>query len=254
MDKMCSLLRMCCAACLLLLVLLPAVCRAEEAKGDPLKVIVAAMLEAYGGRDAVAGVTSVVAKGTISDLMKGREGLYARYFARPQKLRIEIMPEQGGEVRVLNGAGGWQGRPEALREARPVTIQSMIYQFAYLDLPTGLADNSYAATYAGKHDLRGREVDLLHIEVNGAPRLKVYVDPVKRLIVRVAADFSMGMGASELATEYEDFRLVGKILFPFRLVNYAGEKKISMLSLYNIQVNTAIPEAMFSPRSVQGGK
>lgn len=254
MNKMCSLLRMCCAACLLLLVLLPAVSRAEEAKGDPLKVIVAAMLEAYGGKDAVAGVTSVAAKGTITDLMKGREGLYARYFARPRKLRIEIMPEQGGEVRVLNGAGGWQGRPDALREARPVTIQSMIYQFAYLDLPTGLADSSYAATYAGKHDLRGREVDLLHVEVNGAPRLKVYVDPVKRLIVRVAADFNMGMGASELATEYEDFRRVGKNLLPFRLVNYAGDMKISVLSLSDIQVNGTIPDTLFSPRSGQSGK
>lgn len=226
---------------------MPALGHTAEKEADPLKALVASVLESYGGIDVVSRVKSVVAKGTIADFMKNREGEYARYYARPQKLRIEIMADQGGEARVLDGMRGLQGTPNALREARPVALQAMIYQFTYLNLPMGLADNSSVVTYGGKDNMKGRQVDLILVEVIGAPKLRVYVDSESRLIVRVASDFDMGMGSSELSTEYEDFRRVGKMLFPFRLVNFAGDMKLSVISLSDIQINTDIPKEIFSP-------
>lgn len=226
---------------------LPGHAAAGAAVADPLPALVTSILESYGGKAALTGVKSVVARGTIADFMKNKEGQYARFFAPPQKLRIEIMADQGGEIRILDGMRGWQGHADALKEVRPVALQSMIYQYTYLDLPMGLADSSVVVTYGGKHILKGRQADLLLVEAIGAPKLRVYVDPVNRLIVRVAADFDMGMGASELSTEYEDFRPVGKVRFPFRLVNYAGEMKLSVISLSDIQVNTDLPKEIFSP-------
>lgn len=234
-------------AAVLLAYLSPPIIHAEEGSGDPLNRILSTVLEAYGGKDAVSRVKSVVAKGTITDFMKDKQGEYARYYARPQKLRIEIMPDQGGEARILDGAKGWQGSPDTLKEARPVTLQSMIYQYGYLDLPMGFADNSYTVAYSGKKEFRGKQFDLLQVEVKGAPKLRVHIDPEKLVIVRVAADFDMGMGSSELSTEYEDFRPIGKVLFPFRLINYAGEMKLSVISLSDIQVNAGIPKEIFTP-------
>lgn len=231
---------------------LPAIGHAEGGSADQVNRIVTAMLEAYGGKDAVAAVQSVVARGTISDFMRDKQGDYARYYARPQRLRIEIMPDKGGEVRILDGSQGWQGSPGAFREARPVTLQSMVYQYAYLDMPMGFADKRYTATYGGTRDFRGRQVDQLTVELAGAQKLRIYIDPDRRLMVRVAADFDMGMGSSELSTEYEDFRPVGKVLFPFRLINYAGEMKLSVISLSDIQVNADIPREKFSPGKAKG--
>jgi outer membrane lipoprotein-sorting protein len=247
MNALKPLFRRTFSVALLSILCFPAISTAEDGSADQLNLIVASVVEVYGGKDAVAKVKSVVAKGTITDFMKEKQGAYARYYARPQKLRIEIMPDQGGEARVLDGAKGWQGGPEALKEARPITLQSMVYQYSYLDLPMGLADKSYSVSYGGKKEYRGKQVDLLLIEVKGAPKLRVYIDPEKRLIVRVASDFDMGMGSSELSTEYEDFRLVGKVLFPFRLINYAGEMKLSVIALSEIQVNADIPKEKFSP-------
>lgn len=236
---------------LLPFVLLSQLSYAAEKTPDELPSIFAAILNAYGGKEAVSDVKSVVAKGTISDFMKNREGGYARYFAQSQKLRIEIMADQGGEVRVLNGMKGWQGSPNALKEARPISVQSMIYQYSYLNLPMGLAENIYSVTYGGKQEFKGRQVELMIVNINGAPKLRVYVDAETGLIIRVAADFDMGMGASELSTEYEDFRAVGKTRFPFRLVNYAGNMMLSVISLADIQINPDITQELFSQNPLQ---
>jgi outer membrane lipoprotein-sorting protein len=230
------------------LLCLPSASQADEVSSDQLKQVITSVLKVYGGKDMVSKVKSVVAKGTIADFMKDKQGAYARYYERPQKLRIEIMPDQSGEARILDGAKGWQGSPEALKEARPVTLQSMIYQYSYLDLPMGLADKSYAVSYAGKKEYKGKQYDMLVIDLKGAPKLRVFVDPEKHLIVRVASDFDMGMGSSELSTDYEDFRRVGAVLFPFRLVNYAGDMKLSVITLSDIQVNSDIPKEKFSPK------
>lgn len=238
--------RSCFVSAVVSLLLLPAPGHAAEKRADPVKTLVSSILVSYGGKDAVTKVRSVVAKGTIADFMKNKEGEYARYFARPQKLRIDISL-QGGESRVLDGMRGWLGNRSAFREVRPILLESMIYQYSYLDLPMGLADNSSLVTYGGKQTLKGRPVELMNIEVKGAPKLKVYVDSVTRLIIRVASDFNMGMGPSELATEYEDFRTIGNVRFPFRLVNYSGDMKLSVISLSDIQVNSDIPPEIFTP-------
>lgn len=225
----------------------PATVHAENSSDSHLSQIVDSMIRAYGGKAEIAKVTTVVAKGTIKDFMKEAEGNYTRYYSRPGKLRIEIMPEQGGEARILNSGRGWRGSPENLKKTQRVALQAMIYQYSYLDLPMGLSDNAYTVTYGGQQLFRGRPLDLLVIDIKGAPKLRVYVDPEKKLIVRVASDFDMGMGASELVTEYEDFRAVGKVLFPFRLINYAGEMRLSVISLSDIKVNAEIPDEVFSP-------
>jgi len=234
-------------AVLLAIICFPAISNAEDAGSEKPNRIISAVLEVYGGNGPVSKVKSVVAKGSIFDVMKNKQGEYARYYSRPNKLRIEIMPDQGGEARILDGSKGWQGSPEALKEARPVTLQSMKYQYSYLDLPMGFADKSYNVTYGGISDYRGKRVEMLLVDVKGAPQLRVFIDPEKRLIVKVASDFNMGMGSSELSTEYEDFRPVGKLLFPFRLINYAGQMKLSVITLSDIQVNVEIPEQKFSP-------
>ncbi len=224
---------------------------AVESQGERLKFILTAMFEAYGGRDLLAGVKTVVALGEIRDFSKDLQGGYARYYARPQQLRIEIMPELGGELRILAGNRGWRGSPATLVEVGQAPLQAMYYQYTYLDLPTGFVDSSYAVSYAGKREFKGREVDLLLVEPKVGPAVRIYVDPEKGLILRAAADFNMGIGSSELATEYEDYRPVGKLLFPFRLINYAGRTMLSIISLTDIQINIDIPAAKFRHTSIR---
>jgi len=218
--------------------------RTEEANTSP---VVTAMLEAYGGRVALAAVRSVAARGRIDDDLRRVSGGYSRLMRRPGGLRIDILPERGGEVRILDGEQGWQGSGDRLAPANPLSLASMRYQYGYLDLPMCLADGSCSARERGVAKLAGGECDLLAVTVPQAPELRVYVDRETHLIRRVAAEFSMGAaGSSELATEYADFRPSGGVLFPRKLTNFAGGQKISLLTLASFEVNQSLPEAAFA--------
>ena len=229
---------------LLLLVILTVPARA----GISTDEIVARVLKAYGGTDAIGKVRSVAAHGTIIDYFSDREGVYCRYYERPGKLRVEIMHDDGGEVRILNNGSAWQSGRDGIVRARPMTHRSMIYQYTYLDLPMGFADHATPVTYGGKDRLDGHDVYLLKVAPADSPEIRVYVDTDTFTILRVAATFSMGiMGGSELATEYGDFRPENGVLFPHLLANYAGEIKLSEIILPRIQINAVIPETLFSP-------
>ena len=192
---------------LLILLLLPSfVTNANEGQ---LKRTVNSVLEAYGGREHILKVRTVSAHGRIDDFLRKSSGGYARTMRRPGELRIDIMPERGGEVRILNNHNGIQGSGQNLRAANPISISSMRYQYGYLDLPMSLADGTAKAKHKGIKELHGRPMEVMHVDLDDAPSLTVYIDLETHLIRRVEAKFDMGaMGSSLLGTEYEDRKSV----------------------------------------------
>jgi len=213
-----------------------------------LQLKIDAIVAAYGGRESLTRITTVAAHGRIDDFLRQNRGGYARAMRRPGGLRIDIMPERGGEVRILDGGHGWQGSGSTLHEASPLSLSSMRYQYGYLDLPMSLADGSARVSDGGRRELYGQAHDVLLVDLENAPQLRVYLEPERNLIRRIEADFSMGgMGTSQLGTEYEDFRLVDGVLFPYRLNNFAGGKNISVITIERLILNQPLPEGVFTP-------
>ncbi len=103
----------------------PIIGRCAEVRKDPTAAITATVLRAYGGTAAVGSIKSVIAKGTIVDFLTSKEGSYARYYKRPGKLCIEVMPDRGGEIRILNGNQGWQSDPQGFAEVNKIMLQSI---------------------------------------------------------------------------------------------------------------------------------
>ena len=205
------------------------------------------VLEAYGGKKNVLKIKTISAHGRIDDFLRKTSGGYARTMRRPGELRIDIMPERGGEVRILSHGKGLQGSGHQLSAARPVSLSSMRYQYGYLDLPMSLADGSAKAVHRGVEELHGRPMEILFVELTSAPNLKVYIDFETHLIRRVEAKFDMGgMGSSILGTEYDNFKIIDGAVFPFTLNNFAGGENISVLTITRLTVNQALPEGIFS--------
>ena len=222
--------------------------RGEEKELDRTAEIVASILKAYGGSKAVSKVNSVTSKGRITEFLSGKIGNYYRYFERPKKLRVEVMPEQGGEIRVLNGDQGWQASSVGFVPASPLELQSMLYQYSYLNLPIALAKGNYQVKYGGRQHNNGQETYLLLIEPKSSPRLGILIDAKSKLIIRVDASFAMGvMGTGELSTEFSDYQPADGVQFPHKLTSFAGGIKLSEIVLEQIDVNQKVPPELFSP-------
>jgi len=237
------------AAALSLLLVLPCgESRAEEKVSGRTAEVVASTLKAYGGSKAVSRVNSVTSKGRITELLSGKSGTYTRYFERPRKLRVEVVPEQGGEIRVLNGDLGWQTSGEGLVPVSTLELQSMLYQYSYLNLPMALARGDYQVKYGGRQRNGVQETYLLLVEPKSSPRMGVLIDAKTKLIIRVDASFAVGvMGSGELSTELSDYRGVNGVQFPHKLTSFAGGIKLSEIVLEQIEVNRKIPPELFAP-------
>jgi outer membrane lipoprotein-sorting protein len=230
-----------------LLLLTGAANRGEEKAPDRAGEIVASVLKAYGGARAVGKVVSVTARGRITEFLSGKTGEYRRYFQRPKKLRVEVMPEQGGEIRILDGDQGWQSSEGEFVLASQLELQSMLYQYSYLNLPMALAKENYPVKYGGRQRGGGLATYLLLVEPKKAPRLGILIDAKTRLIIRVDASFAVGTGTGELSTVYGDFRPVAGVQFPHKLTSFAGGIKLSEIVLDEIEVNREIPSELFAP-------
>lgn len=220
----------------------------EEPAGFPVTSFIREVIEAYGGEKALAGITSIYAKGSIEAFMRGDRGVSTRYFKRPRKLRAELAYQKSSETRILNGFRGWRGSGgEPLREVHGPAYLAMAYQFKYLDLPFGFLDKGYKITYLGRENLRGAPVEVLQLVDNEGTIMRVYVDAGTRLIARVVGSFGAGPGGAELAAEFSDYRNVAGVKFPFRVSNYSGANKIAENLVTEIQINKEMPDALFQP-------
>lgn len=234
-------------ACLAGLAASPAHAGGETAD-FPVTSFIKEVIVAYGGEKALAGITSIYAKGSIETFMRGDRGVSTRYFKRPRKLRAELAYQKSSETRILNGFRGWRGSGgEPLREVHGPSYLAMAYQFKYLDLPFGFLDKGYKISYLGRENLRGGPVEVLLLADNEGTVMRVYIDAGTRLIAKVLGSFGAGPGGAELAAEFSDYRDVAGVKFPFRVTNYSGANKLADNLVTEIRINKEMPDALFQP-------
>jgi hypothetical protein len=77
----------------------------------PADTLVDSVLKAYGGKAALAKVTSYSMEGTVASVMRGN-GALVRTFARPDRLKIALDYLNHPEKRLLDGRKGWRSDGE----------------------------------------------------------------------------------------------------------------------------------------------
>jgi hypothetical protein len=214
---------------------------------DVVKSIVQRVETAYGGREVLGMLNSVYARGRITAFVRGDEGTYVRYFARDRKLRVDIMYSGSWERRILNGDRGYRGMSGPPVEVAGQQYLAMLYQYKRLDLPYGLSRGKYRVSYEGRERLEGVEVEVLSLSDNEGPQMKAYIDLRQGLILKVTGYFKVGDEKTSLSSVYSDFRKVQGSTFPFKIVNYAGGRKVGETVMEEYRINPRMAEKLFAP-------
>lgn len=227
---------------------------AEETANEAGRItsIINKVIGAYGGKDAVEGITALHATGRTEAFMLHENGTYDLYFKRARKLRIETKYGRSWELRILQGDRGYRAsdsRP--LEEAFGPRYAAMVYQYKHLDILHDLVKGTYRIHSAGRSSLNGNSVEVLHLSDKDGAEMDICIDEHNFLIVKVTGYFTEGNKSISLSAEFSDFKKVGGSVFPFRITNYAGGMKIAQTVIDTYFINPEIADSMFEPALIQ---
>ena len=213
--------------------------------------LIARIVEAYGGRDALAKVSSIYARGYCKLYQQDNGGWITRYFQHPRKLRVEAAYRGSPETRILNDTKGWMGAGTAgQKEADRYAYEGLVFQYDYMNLPFSLIDGNKTATYRGKDTAGGAPVDVLLFKGREGEEMTLYVDEKTHLIAKASSPITAPAGKTEIAVEFFDYRDVGGVKMPFRVINSFGPAKVGITYMSEVSFNRAMGDKLFLPEEI----
>jgi hypothetical protein len=215
------------------------------------KELVDRIVEAHGGRDALAKVKSIFMRSYYNMYNQDNDGWVSRYLQRPDKLRVETRFQMALETRIMNGKKGWTGvGTAALKEADRYAYEGLVFQYNYMYLPFSLVDGGNALIYQGKDKVGNVAVDVLLIKDMNGLDVTLYADEKTHLISRVSSPIRTGSTTIDVSVEFLDYRDVNSIKFPFKVLSGHGKDTIGATTVSQVVINQAMEDKLFDPGEI----
>ena len=212
----------------------------------PAEEILAKYIEALGGAEQVAAITSVVATGTYAGFdTLDREGPLEIY-AKAPNLRT-LVAHWGGDddlIWAYDGTNGWRLQPTAPAPLIELTGGNLVGAGidAMVSFPVELS-RAFSEWEVGYSEVDGQEVEVLRGINPGQRPVNLYFDEAGMLI-RLVRWTETGAGPVPIQTDYSDYRDVAGVQMPFhQVVTWTNGR--SVIDLSEIRANVPIDDARF---------
>jgi len=195
---------------------------------------IAAIIDAYGGEEALRSIHGYHARGVQLTVHNHAIIRVERWFARPDRLRLEFAYPNHHETRYTDGLKGWVGSSvQDLRPAAPMRLAAMHMQAARFDLPLRLLEHATEVVWR-RPDEKDRIV--LRVPIAGGRYLHCHVNK-ETFRIEVVSMWNPGPPPTRLVVSYEKFNLIDGALVPFAEVTYMGSRLASRLEVYEFEWN-----------------
>ncbi|MBI4887752.1 MAG: photosynthetic reaction center cytochrome c subunit [Acidobacteria bacterium] len=176
-------------------------------------------LQAIGGADRVAGITSIAATGKVVAFGSFGGGGNFEYFAQaPDKRAMLSHLPDGESSRTFDGRTGWFAIPLAVVPKYPLTGGELdgARLDAQLSFPAQIARTLTGLRVGPRTSVQGKGVYVL--QGNGARGsfVSLYFDRESGLLLRTIRYTPSKIGNVPTQVDYEAYRDVGGIMFPHR--------------------------------------
>lgn len=222
----------------------------RQAPGAPTTdQVIDKYLNAIGGAQRLAAVTSFVAKGTYLGYGEAEKRPFEVYAKAPGQ-RTEIVHTLSGDsTTAYDGRLGWMSVPEAFSPLPMRALAGTELEGVKLDailafpaqLKTALKNwrGAIPATL-GDHD-----VQVIQGTTESGVPVKLYFDEDSGLLLRQIRYTETPIGRNTWLVDYDDYRSVGAIKMPFKwsILWQSGQ---SQVELTDIQPNATIDAARFA--------
>jgi photosynthetic reaction center cytochrome c subunit len=250
-----------------------------QAPGQPsADQIIDKYIQAIGGAQRLAGLTSYVAQGTSVGFGGFGGGGQVQIFAKsPDQhtmlIEFKDAPDRGDSIRSYNGQIGWIKTPLTVlgeyqatggeldgakldaQLAFPGQIKRVLNNL-HVGLPDTISDLPGPSSQIGDQSdagaMKDRPVQVVQGTTPGGTVATLYFDRASGLLLRVVRYSKSPIGRVPTQIDYSDYRDVGGIKMPFR-VTFAWLDGRDAIQLSAVQTNVAIDAARFGrPSTVKG--
>jgi photosynthetic reaction center cytochrome c subunit len=180
-------------------------------------------IQALGGAQKLAGLTSFVTTGTQEGYVDVKGGGQFQIFAkapdqRTVQVRFKDAPDRGDQTRSYNGKIGWVTTPRALLGEYEVTGTELDGQKLDAELAfPGQIKQVLTNLRVGYNDsIDGHEVQVVQGTGPRGLLATLYFDKQSGLLVRLLRYGRSPIGRVPTQTDYSDYREVNGIKFPFK--------------------------------------
>jgi photosynthetic reaction center cytochrome c subunit len=204
--------------------------------------ILANYLDAIGGADAVAKITTRVEKGNV--LVGSSSTPYDVYMKAPNKRVSFSHGTNGDSITAFDGTAGWMGGGRGGPRDMPATDSMSAMVDAAVAFPATLKTVFPQLRNGRPEKIGDKDMYVLTGRGPGAPQTRLYFDVQTGLLTRVARLNDAGLGFMPVQVDYSDYRAVDGVKIPFHwtLARPGGRFSIQIDSA---QQNVPIDDSKF---------
>jgi photosynthetic reaction center cytochrome c subunit len=204
-------------------------------------------IQAVGGAQRLAALSSFVVKGTYSGYDTDNQKVPVDIYAKaPAQMTMIVHGNLGDSVRVFDGRAGWIASPDRPVPLLPLTGGDVIGAKidATLVFPNTIRQLSPQWRVA-QASINDKDVWMVEGFAPGQLPLKLYFDASTGLLVRAVrlADTVIGFNPTQL--DFSDYRDVAGVRVPFHRVTTWTDNQTT-IDLDRVQPNAAIDAAKFA--------
>src|SRR5438445_774652 len=220
----------------------------DQAAGEPpAERILDKYIQALGGAQRLASITSVSAKGTYQGYAE-IEKSPIEIMAKAPGQRVTIIHTSNGDwTTTYDGRAGWVAEP-----GRPVPLLELTGQFleavkvdADLAFPARIKQSFSEGRVGYLTTINDREVEVVQGDSGGIFPVKLYFDKESGLLVRQVRYTNSPVGLNPTQIDYTDYRDVSGVKMPFRWTTTWTDGR-SATELSQIQANAPIDAGKFA--------
>ena len=204
-------------------------------------------IQALGGAQQLAKLTSFVARGTYEGYDTDREKVPVEVFAKAPDQRVTVVQlPDGNKIMSYDGRDGWIAEPDTPLPLTQLTGGDLdgAKIDAMLMSPMRVKE-SRSQWGAGMTAIDDRQVRVVEGAGSGQTPLKLYFDKDSGLLVRLVRYANTAVGLVPTQIDYSDYRALSGVMLPFKwTVTWVDGQSTTELS--DVQPNAPIDAGQFA--------
>lgn len=212
-----------------------------EANNSFAREILAKYITAIGGENLIRSITDRITD--MKGVVQGVETDIMFYQKSPNKLCQKITAGEVEQKTIFNGTRGVKIIGETVQEISGDDLVKLSFE-ANMNLILNPEVYGLIPQYKGLNNFDGRKCYTILFTLPNATEWYLYYDFETGLKIRDSKDIITPNGKYQQITEFDDYRDVDGVLYPFKIKQYLGNQMLDFV-VESIQVNTGISDDVF---------